>query len=31
MVAYALNPNAPRGRHKALVFDQVLGYNLKNS
>lgn len=30
LVAYALNPNAPRGRHKALVFEQVLGYNLNN-
>jgi|YNPNPStandDraft_1061719.scaffolds.fasta_scaffold30954_4 hypothetical protein len=30
LAAYALNPNAPRGRHKALVFDQVLGYNLSN-
>lgn len=30
LVSNALNPDAPRGRHKALVFDQVLGYNLNN-
>ncbi|MCB0228349.1 MAG: hypothetical protein KDI07_22540 [Anaerolineae bacterium] len=25
---YALAPEAPRGRHKALVFERVLGYTL---
>ncbi|MGC8780720.1 MAG: DUF6883 domain-containing protein [Anaerolineae bacterium] len=25
LVAYALNADAPRGRHKALVFDRALG------
>jgi len=30
LLEYALNPDAPRGRHKALVFAQVLGYTLDN-
>jgi len=30
LVEYALNPDAPRGRHKALVFEQALGYTLNN-
>ncbi len=30
LVEYALNPDAPRGRHKALVFEHVLGYTLDN-
>lgn len=30
LLGYALNPDAPRGRHKALVFGQVLGYTLDN-
>ena len=28
LVEYALNPHAPRGRDKALVFERVLGYTL---
>ena len=28
--AYALNPEHEVGRHKAYVFNQVLGYNLTN-
>ncbi len=27
---YALNPEAPQGRHKAIVFGRVLGYTLDN-
>lgn len=27
---YALNPEHPVGKHKALVFDKVLGYNSSN-
>jgi hypothetical protein len=27
---YCLNPNSPRGRHKALVFKSALGYDLSN-
>lgn len=27
---YALDPEAPHGRHKAVVFDRVLGYTLDN-
>ncbi len=27
---YVLNPNSPTGKHKALVFDQVLGFNKDN-
>ena len=30
LVAYALDPEAPRGRHKALVFGHTLGYTLDN-
>ncbi len=30
LVEYALNPDAPRGRHKALVFERALGYTLDN-
>ena len=29
-VGYALNPHSERGRHKARVFAQVLGFNLSN-
>jgi len=28
---YALNPDAPRGRRKAYVLEQVLGYTRDNS
>lgn len=27
---YALNPNHPRGRHKARVFEAALGYTYEN-
>ena len=27
---YALNPNSPEGRHKALLFERVLGYTAEN-
>lgn len=27
---YCLNPNSPRGRHKAAVFKSALGYDLSN-
>lgn len=30
LTEYALNPQAPRGRHKALVFARVLGYTRDN-
>lgn len=30
LAEYALNPNALRGRHKALMFEQVLGYTREN-
>jgi len=30
LTEYALNPEAPHGRHKALVFARVLGYTLEN-
>jgi hypothetical protein len=30
LMEYALNPQAPRGRHKALVFARVLGYTRDN-
>lgn len=29
-VSYALNPNHPRGRHKARVFRAALGYDMNN-
>jgi hypothetical protein len=29
-VGYALNPHSERGRHKARVFAQALGFNLSN-
>ena len=28
--AYALNPESPRGRHKAIVFERVLGFTRDN-
>lgn len=31
LVGYALNPESPEGRHKATVFESVLGYNLSNA
>ena len=30
LVRYALNPHNERGRHKARVFEQALGFNLSN-
>jgi filamentous hemagglutinin len=30
LTEYALNPEAPWGRHKAVVFEQVLGFTLDN-
>jgi len=30
LTEYVLNPQAPRGRHKALVFEQVLGFTRQN-
>lgn len=30
LTEYALNPDAPKGRHKALVFERVLGYTREN-
>lgn len=30
LLKYALDPTHPRGKHKAKVFDQVLGYNQNN-
>jgi len=30
LTEYALNPDAPRGCHKARVFEQVLGYTREN-
>lgn len=30
LTEYALNPDAPRGRYKALVFQQTLGYTREN-
>ena len=30
LTEYALNPEAPWGRHKAAVFEQVLGFTREN-
>lgn len=30
LTEYALNPDSPRGRHKAHVFERVLGYTREN-
>lgn len=30
-VAYALNPDHESGRHKAAVFNRVLGFDLSNA
>ncbi len=30
LTAYALNPNSPRGKDKAVVFEKVLGYTDNN-
>ena len=30
LTEYALNPENPRGRHKARVFEATLGYNQDN-
>ena len=30
LTAYALNKNHPVGKHKAIVFEKVLGYNISN-
>lgn len=30
LTEYALNPDSPRGRHKARVFERVLGYTRAN-
>lgn len=30
LIGYALDPDSPRGRHKALVFERVLGYTLND-
>lgn len=30
LTEYALNPQAPRGRHKAVVFQKVLGFTREN-
>ena len=27
---YALNPNSPRGKNKAIVFEKVLGFTKNN-
>ncbi len=31
LLGYALDPDHPRGGHKALVFERVLGYNRDNA
>jgi filamentous hemagglutinin len=30
LTTYALNRHHPRGRHKARIFEAILGYNLEN-
>ena len=30
LTEYALNPQAPRGRHKAIVFERALGFTREN-
>lgn len=30
LTSYALNPNSPRGRNKAILFEKVLGFNREN-
>jgi hypothetical protein len=30
LIAYALDPESPKGQHKAILFQRRLGYNLGN-
>ncbi len=30
LIAYALDPESPKGQHKAILFQRRLGYNLDN-
>jgi hypothetical protein len=30
LIAYALDPESPKGQHKAVLFQRRLGYNLDN-
>lgn len=30
LTSYALNPNSPRGRNKAILFEKVLGFTREN-
>jgi filamentous hemagglutinin len=30
LIAYALDPDSPKGQHKAILFQRRLGYNLDN-
>ncbi len=30
LTLYALNPNSPRGRHKAVLFEELLGFTKEN-
>ena len=30
LTQYALNPNSPHGRHKAVLFEQLLGFTQNN-
>ncbi|NHZ72209.1 MAG: hypothetical protein GWP17_03880 [Aquificales bacterium] len=30
LTAYALNHDHPKGKHKAIIFEAILGYNVEN-
>jgi filamentous hemagglutinin len=30
LTSYALNPDSPKGKYKALLFDKLLGFNREN-
>lgn len=30
LIVYALNPDHPKGKHKAIIFESILGYNATN-